>query len=123
MLQYENRLVAELRSRNASEQVVADARASLKDFPLDHAVLVSEFGEPEDYARSLTPGSTPKKRYAFAVAGMILTIIAWMALKLARDRGWEPVASWGPLAPLLSLIFMPLGIMAEGLRHQRLGRS
>lgn len=123
MLEYENRLIAELRIRGADEQVVADARASLQDFPADEAVLVSEFGEPESYARSLTPGKASKGRYGFAVAGAALCLATWVLLKLAREANWEPIASWGPLVPLVSLIFLPLGVFAEGLRRQRLGRS
>lgn len=123
MLEYETRLVAELRSRGADEHVVADARASLQDFPTDEAVLTAEFGKPEDYARALTPGGTSKGGYAFALVGIVLTLITFFALRWAREVGWEPVASWGPLVPLLSLIFIALGVMAEGLRHQRRGRS
>ena len=123
MVNYETRLVAELRARNADEHVIADARASLKDFPASEAALLSEFGEPEQYAQALTPGSNPKRGYALALVGLFLTLIAWAALKWAGETDWEPIASWGPLAPLLSLVFIPLGVIAEGWRHQRRGRS
>lgn len=119
MIDYHARLVAALRARGADDAVVRDAQASLAEFQLDDAGLVQEFGEPEDYARALVPGSEPQARYAFVVAGLILAVVAWIALRAAQDAGWEPLASMGSFAPLLALIFVVLGIAAEFVRYLR----
>lgn len=110
MLEYENRLVAELRYRRTDERTIEDARASIKDFPADQAVLVSEFGEPEAYARALTPDSKTRGGYGFALAGIALAVATWITLKLAFDADW---------APLVALAILPVGIYIEGRRRTR----
>lgn len=119
MIDYQGRLVAALKARGANDAVVRDARASIAEFQLDEDGLVNEFGEPEDYARALMPGAEPKARYAFVAVGLVLTVVAWLGLRAAQDAGWEPVASLGPFALLLALVFVVLGIVAEFVRYLR----
>ncbi len=122
MIDYETRLVAALRSYGADDRVVDEARATLQDFSTDDEMLVRELGEPEAYAQSLMPHGRPRQKVTFIVAGLVLAILAWMALKWADESGQGRLDGLGPAQYLLPPVILAAGIFAEFWRYLRQGR-
>lgn len=121
MITYESRLAAALRSLGAEDHVIVGARSSIRDYPADDDLLTTEFGEPEDYARALMPGAQPDRKIGLMITGCVLSMLTWFAVRLLRDAGWEPIASWWPLPLLLPLLLLGAGIAAQFWRYLRGG--
>ncbi|WP_299166240.1 hypothetical protein [uncultured Arthrobacter sp.] len=114
---------AELVNRGASQEQIRSAVAGVKEFGLDDDGLVREFGEPEDYARHLTPDGKPTQRYGFIVTGLILGLAVWFGIRVAAEAGATALEPVAPFSSLLGLLVMGLGVLAEFLRYSRGGRS
>lgn len=123
MFDFESRMNAELVNRGASPEQIRSAVAGIKEFGLDDEGLMREFGEPEDYARSLTPDNKPKQRYGLILAGLILGLGVWLGIRLAAEAGVEALEPVAPFSPLLGLLVMGVGVLAEFLRYSRAGKS
>lgn len=123
MFDFENRMKAELLNRGASQEQIRSAVAGVKEFGLDDEGLVREFGEPEDYARSLTPDSKPRQRYGLIIAGLLVGLAVWLGIRMAAEAGVAALEPVAPFSPLLGLLVMGIGVLAEFLRYSRTGTS
>lgn len=123
MIGYENRMVAALRSRGAGEDVVTDARNSLRDLRQGHESLVAELGEPEAYAAALVPDPTPQRKIAFIVMAMVVSVVVLLSFRWAAESGVEPFASAGYLGPLVALGCLATGLLADFRRYLRTGHA
>ncbi|QCU77189.1 hypothetical protein E7744_02370 [Citricoccus sp. SGAir0253] len=121
MFDYTDRLSAALRARGADEALVRSAVRAVE--PLEERDRVSAFGDPEDYAARLAPEPRRRPRVGLILLGLVLAVVLAIGLPVMAAAGVPATAALAPLSPVLALLALGAGVLAEFLRYLAAGRA
>jgi hypothetical protein len=121
MFDYQDRLSAALRARGADEDLVRSTVRELE--PFDERELVSEFGEPEEYAARLAPEPRRKPRVGLILLGLLVAVVLAIGLPVMAAAEVPGAGAVAPFAPVLALLALAAGVIAEFFRYLAGGRG
>lgn len=121
MFSYQDRLSAALRARGADEDL---ARSAVRELaPFDEREMVSEFGEPEEYAARVAPQARRKPRVGLILLGLLVAVVIAIGLPVMATAEVPGAGAVAPFAPVLALFALAAGVIAEFFRYLTGGRG